>query len=73
MAKAIIHESILIGSEQFDELDDKQRGKELRAMWLRDSDQCRGLDALETAMSILREGLKHYPKKKKLWNGLIDL
>ena len=38
VSKAIIHESILIGTEQFEELDDKQKGKELRALYLRDSD-----------------------------------
>ena len=50
-----------------------QKEKEMRRIWLEAAQKCRDIKAHATSRFILEAGLEHFPKKKKLWNALIDL
>lgn len=45
----------------------------MRRIWLESAQKCRDVLAVVTARFILEAGLEQFPKKKKLWNALIDL
>jgi len=45
----------------------------MRRIWLESAAKCRDLQAITTSRYILEGGLVSFPKKKKLWNALIDL
>jgi len=62
----IIRESLKLGIVEVDE-------KQLRQLWIADAKVLAAEGSISCARQILNSALAIYPKKKKLWNCLIDL
>jgi len=73
VANALVKELMFYGLYNLADLEQVQRDKQTRGIWLENVQNCLFKGALKTAKYILEEAVLKFPTKKKLWKKFIEV